>query len=142
MPWIQNVSLAAAISGLHYFDPGKTVLIRIMDRGTMTWPDVLYQDKFVDIFKFDFDDEEDWTNPNVISQPQAAKLANILTWAKNQKLNIVVHCHAGLCRSGAVAECGHLIGFQDVEEIRIPNVLVKTRIRHELGFSHTWEEVK
>ena len=33
MPWIQNVSMYSVLNGLHFFEPHKTVCIRIQDFG-------------------------------------------------------------------------------------------------------------
>ena len=48
--------------------------------------------------------------------------------------SVVVHCHAGLCRSGAVVECGVILGFADTGTKRIPNTTVKKMITKHLGF--------
>jgi predicted protein tyrosine phosphatase len=37
----------------------------------------------------------------------------------------MVHCVAGLCRSGAVTEVGVMMGFEDTHRYRNPNVFVK-----------------
>jgi len=42
------------------------------------------------------------------------------------------HCVAGVCRSGAVAEVGTMLGFTDTETFRIPNVMVKRKLIQQL----------
>ena len=44
--------------------------------------------------------------------------------------------HAGICRSGAVAEVASLMGFTLVGGTRIPNVLVKKKMMQVLGISY------
>jgi len=51
-------------------------------------------------------------------------------------MNVIVHCAAGICRSGAVVEAGVVLGFDDTQTMRIPNTLVKTSILEQLGFKH------
>jgi len=48
-------------------------------------------------------------------------------------MNVVVHCHMGVCRSGAVAEVGVMMGFRDTEKFRIPNLMVKKKLMEQLG---------
>ena len=139
--WIQNVSMADVINGHHFFEQHKTILIQIQDVGTWKFADPLYKDKFVSIHQFEFMDHDDPHDANNISVDQAEQIAQILTSAKQKQHNIVVHCHAGLCRSGAVAEVGVMMGFQDTEMIRHPNVLVKNRIKECLGMSVDYDEV-
>ena len=55
-------------------------------------------------------------------------------------MNVVVHCHAGVCRSGAVAEVGVMMGFADCERFRIPNLLVKHKMMRVLGWTYDSEE--
>lgn len=56
--------------------------------------------------------------------------------ALEERMNVVVHCHAGICRSGAVAEVASLVGFQVLDGLRIPNVLVKKKLMQALGLSY------
>jgi hypothetical protein len=55
-------------------------------------------------------------------------------------MNVVVHCHAGICRSGAVAEVGVMMGFADCERFRIPNLLVKHKMMRVLGWAYNANE--
>jgi protein tyrosine phosphatase len=59
-------------------------------------------------------------------------LAKILLEAKRDRSNVIVHCHAGVCRSGAVAQAGIDIGFQDTEVFRSPNLRVKKMVSNEV----------
>ena len=54
-------------------------------------------------------------------------------------MNVVVHCHAGVCRSGAVAEVGIAMGFQDTGVFRAPNLMVKHKLLNALGMTYAPE---
>ena len=55
-------------------------------------------------------------------------------------MNVVVHCYAGICRSGAVCEVGVMMGFNDTERFRSPNLLVKHRMMKALGWTYDENE--
>jgi hypothetical protein len=55
-------------------------------------------------------------------------------------MNVIVHCHAGVCRSGAVCEVGVMLGFNDTEVFRSPNLLVKHRMMRKLGWTYDENE--
>ena len=55
-------------------------------------------------------------------------------------MDVVVHCHAGICRSGAVAEIGVMLGFDDAEAFRSPNLLVKHKMMKVLGWTYDSDE--
>lgn len=132
MNFIENVSMEAIKGALH-FDPGpNSMLIQIVDPGH-DFPIPKFPFKVIHKFKF-WDEEEEVDGS--ISEGQALAIAKCLRAAKDHHMNVIVHCHAGLCRSGAVAECGIFIGFQDTEVKRIPNLLVKGKIMKQLGFSY------
>ena len=65
------------------------------------------------IHQFIFDDVEDESNPEAITDLQAEEIAAILVTAYGKGSNIICHCHAGICRSGAVVEVGLMLGFND-----------------------------
>ncbi len=91
--------------------------------------------KFKEVHQFQFEDIESEDDPRfvAISDEQAHEIANLLRRAKENNMNVIVHCHAGLCRSGAVVECGIFIGFNPPDRIRLPNTLVKKKIMKALG---------
>ena len=102
-PWIQNVSLSDVRKG-HHIDAGiNSMLIQIVDPA-MEFPTPSY--KFKEIHQFEFLDleqndhsiDEDWK----ISDAQAQQLVALLQRAFDNRMNVVVHCVAGVCRSGAV----------------------------------------
>jgi hypothetical protein len=55
-------------------------------------------------------------------------------------MNVVVHCVAGVCRSGAVCEVGVMMGFRDTEEFRAPNLMVKHKMMKVLGWTYDADE--
>lgn len=78
-----------------------------------------------------------------ISNYQAKRIAEIIQKAKEDNVDIFVHCTAGVSRSGAVVEAGLLYGFQlpkDHRYGRIPNKTVYNKIRRELGITFSFEE--
>jgi len=121
MPWIQNVSMQDVRNAYH-FDPGtRSVLIQIVDPD-MEHPTAKWD--FSEVYRFKFlDIEED--SPLAITNEQAERLVRILKDALQKNQNVVVHCVAGICRSGAVVEVGIQLGFQDTETYRQPNLRVK-----------------
>lgn len=133
MPTIQNISRREAASGQYNFDASvPSVLIQIVDLG-MDFP--VSPHVFKKTFGFEFldvdDTERDLTLYEVgqISWDQAANLVDILIDALDSDMNVVVHCNAGISRSGAVVEIGEMIGFDHCPRFRAPNLLVKSRMR-------------
>lgn len=131
MPWIQNVAAVDVALGNHKFDLGHTVLIRIFDPCSTYRPEP--EKQFNAVYEFEFLDIEDEDHPFAIEGDQAGKIAGILKMCLEEDLNVVVHCYAGVCRSGAVCEVGVMMGFEDTEAYRQPNVLVKTYLMTMLG---------
>lgn len=130
MQFIQNVSFDDVRKAWHY-DPGpNSVLIQIVDPD-MNFPTPLFNFKETHQFKF-LDIEED--HPWAIDEKQAQEIADILMKAKNARSNVIVHCVAGICRSGAVAEAGVALGFADTETYRHPNLRVKSMV-----MKHLWK---
>lgn len=96
--------------------------------------------KFSAIYQFEFLDID---NPHdtsfgefTITEEQAEELCGILRRALANNMNVVVHCTAGICRSGAVTEVGSIMGFEPINNSRIPNVLVKKRMLNCLGLTY------
>ena len=99
MPWIQNVSLHSVLNGLHFFEPHKTVCIRIQDSGNNNFLPAKYQDQFLAVYPFTFDDNDDPDSAANITVEQAEKIARVLTECLEKDYNVVCSCTAGLCRS-------------------------------------------
>lgn len=123
MPFIENVSLDDARKAWH-FDPGpNSLLIRIVDPD-MEFGQVKFP--FKETAKFKFLDVEDHDVGDKITEDDAEHIVRRLIRARNNHMNVIVHCVAGICRSGAVAEFAiAALGFQDTEKYRQPNLRVK-----------------
>lgn len=134
-PWIENISLDDIRKGYH-FDPGfNSMLIQIVDPGT-DFPKPKYN--FRKVYKFFFLDVED-NEPDgclydaAITNQDAKGIAAALREAWDNSMNVVVHCHMGVSRSGSVAEVGTMMGFRDTEKFRVPNLMVKKKLMEQLG---------
>ena len=148
-PWIQNVSLSDVKKG-HHIDAGiNSMLIQIVDPA-MEFPTPSYPFKEVHQFEFLDIEEDGMTNFGdgkmvdvsefAITQAQADQIVELLQRAFENRTNVVVHCVAGVCRSGAVCEVGVMMGFRDTEAFRSPNLLVKHKMMKKLGWSYDENE--
>ena len=126
MPKINHV---AAIDVLQN-PPTSGVVISIRDPGntyTSLYNDIdkLVGPKIIPIYAFDVNDEI----PGCLTDADAFKIANILLEESAAGNDVIVHCTAGICRSGAVAEVGMMVGlFDKVRTHRQPNTLFKRKI--------------
>ena len=147
-PFIQNVSRRCIELGKHligednrYSDITKvrylrdTVLISISDPAQQP-PNPYYH--FKDCLYLDFLDLEENQNPELddfkITYEDAERIIKFLQDALDNGYNAVVHCTAGICRSGAVAEVGTMLGFRDTGFYRQPNLMVKRYLMNVLGW--------
>lgn len=141
MPWIQNVAADDISKGFHFNAGENSMLIQIMDPASY-FPKPKYV--FKETHRFEFLDIE--KNDQVFdekcrcSQEQANELVRLLEHALENKMNVVVHCFAGICRSGAVCEVGVMMGFDDTERYRQPNLLVKHQMMKALGWTYDPDE--
>ena len=141
MPWIQNVALSDIKKGFH-IDPGpNNMLIQIVDCG-MEFPEPKYKFNSVHQFEFlDLERDDKCIEPEMkINDHQAKSLVILLQQALLNRSNVIVHCVAGVCRSGAVCEVGIMMGFDDTESYRSPNLLVKHKMMSVLGLSYDENE--
>lgn len=139
-PWIQNVALSDIKKGLH-MDPGfNAMLIQIVDPA-MEFPNPLYSFREVHQFEFlDLEENDTWGEEFKITQEQANQLVQLLQHAMEHRMNVIVHCVAGVCRSGAVCEVGVMMGFRDTEVFRSPNLMVKHKMMRTLGWTYDADE--
>lgn len=149
MPWIQNIALVDVARKHHVAVGENSMLIQIVDPAT-EFPVPAH--KFKEVHQFEFlDIEEDgMTNFGdgkmvdmsefAITDAQAAELVQLLQHAFENRMDVIVHCHAGVCRSGAVCEVGVMMGFQDTEAFRSPNLLVKHKMMRVLGWTYDENE--
>jgi predicted protein tyrosine phosphatase len=137
MPFIENRPAADIPTG-HYKNPGEnSMLIQIMDPCCMHWP--IPKHTFKEIHQFEFlDVEEGDTNFEefAITDAQATELVRLLHIALDNDMNVIVHCHAGICRSGAVAEVANIMGFDITDVYRQPNLLVKYKMMKVLDLTY------
>ncbi len=147
--WIQNISKIDIVHGRH-LDPGSNaMLIQILDPGE-DFPTPMHH--FKEVYQFEFLDIEDDGMTNMgdgemtdlgefsITDTQAVQMAKLLVHALESSMNVIVHCHAGIFRSGAVTEVAIQLGFEDTESFRCPNRLVKKKLLKALGLPHKDKE--
>lgn len=134
--WIENVSMSDIHLG-HHSDLGENVmLIRIQDPATEFMP-TKRSFKEVHCFEFlDAEDEDGFDEDFKISDEQAKEIACLLEHALINSMNVLVHCHAGICRSGAVVEVGTMMGFTSTERYRQPNLRVKRKLMKAMGWTY------
>jgi predicted protein tyrosine phosphatase len=123
--WIENVAAIDVKNG-HHFDAGpNSMLIQIADPAGW-FPTPKHDFKEVHRFEFlDADDDDGFPEETKISREQAAQIMTLLKKATDNRMNVVVHCTAGICRSGAVCEVGVVLGLSDTGKFRLPNLRVK-----------------
>lgn len=126
----------------------NVILISINDIGSST--KIENTNFFKNIYTFYFEDIEDeyvysiynkedtipiWAKG--ISDHQAKKIAKILLLSKN-KHNILVHCHAGVSRSGAITEIAVDLGFKlyNFSNLRTINQTVYKKIKNQLSLKY------
>jgi hypothetical protein len=140
MPWIENVSLGDIPKGRHHNAGENSMLIQIVDPD-MEFPVPMHKFKETHQFKFlDLEKNDDANEALKVSDTQAEQLVNLLKHALDKRMNVVVHCVAGVCRSGAVCEVGVMMGFNDCEVFRSPNLLVKHKMMRVLGWTYNEDE--
>ena len=138
--WIENVAAADVPMKMHHACGDNSMLISICDPAGWR-PTAAHQ--FKERHDFDFLDAEDsdgFPEEAKISDAQAEQIVALLQHALDNHMNVVVHCTAGICRSGAVAEVGVMMGFQDCERLRIPNLRVKHKLMKVLGWTYDVNE--
>ena len=138
MPWIENIAAIDVTKRHHHEAGGNSMLISITDPAGWR-PEAMH--KFKERHDFEFlDAEGGFPEECLISDAQAAEIVRLLQHAQANNMNVVVHCMAGLCRSGAVAEVGVMMGFGDTERTRIPNIRVKHKMMKALGWTYDENE--
>ena len=140
MPWIENVAGKDIPKGFHHDCGPNSMLISITDPAGWR-PEAKHSFKERHNFEFlDAEDNDTVPNEAKISDNQAAELVHLLQHALDNRMNVVVHCMAGVCRSGAVAEVGVMMGFNDAEKFRSPNLRVKHKMMKVLGWTYDEQE--
>jgi predicted protein tyrosine phosphatase len=140
MPWIENVSLGDIPKGRHHNAGENSMLIQIVDPD-MEFPVPMHKFKETHQFKFlDLEKDDDAAEELKISDAQAGQLVALLQHAQDKRMNVVVHFVAGVCRSGAVCEVGVIMGFNDTEAYRSPNLMVKHKMMKVMGMTYDENE--
>lgn len=134
--WIENCSMADIRLGHHYDAGSNSMLIQITDPGVA--PPIPKRDfSLIHEFQFlDAEDEDGFPDELKFSTEQANQIAQLLLYAKDNHMNVVVHCHMGICRSGAVVEVAEIMGFTPTDRFRQPNLRVKSRLMTALGWGY------
>ena len=153
-PFIQNVSRRAIEVGDHYIGKNSyyiqssgsthlddTVLISINDPLQQPPnPHYVFKDtryfEFLDLEEADFSSADEFK----IQYEQAEEIIKFLQESLEKGYNVIVHCTVGLCRSGAVAEVGVMMGFSDTGTYRQPNMMVKNYLLKVLDWKIVTEE--
>jgi predicted protein tyrosine phosphatase len=137
--FIENCSKADVFHGHHYDAGPNAMLIRIQDPATM-FGKIKYPFKEVYEFEFlDAEDEDGFEDECKIQDAQAEEIIRLLNHALENRMNVVVHCHAGICRSGAVVEVATMMGFTPSDRYRQPNLRVKQKLMKVLGLTYEKE---
>lgn len=136
MPWIENVAAADIPTGFHHDVGPNSMLISICDPAGWK-PEAKQQFKERHNFEFlDAEDDDREPEESKITDAQAEQIVELLQRALENRMNVVVHCTAGICRSGAVVEVGVMMGFDDCEKYRQPNLRVKHKLMKQLGWTY------
>jgi len=141
MPWIENVAADDIPKRFHHEAGENSMLISITDPASWR-PTPKHQFKEIHNFEFlDVERDDHVDDPAMkISDEDAERLVRLLEHALENHMNVVVHCFAGICRSGAVCEVGVMLGFQDTGRFRSPNLLVKHKMMKVLGWTYDEDE--
>jgi predicted protein tyrosine phosphatase len=134
--FIENVSWDAVKNGFHSDMGVNAMLIQIADPASF-FP--VPKRQFKEIHQFEFLDAEDtdgFPDEAKISDEQAQQIVSLLNHAIDNHMNVLVHCHAGICRSGAVVEVGSMMGFTPTDRYRQPNLRVKNKMMKVLGWTY------
>lgn len=140
--WIQNVAWTDIPKGQHIDVGANAMLIQIVDPAA-EFPQPRHKFKEVHQFEFlDLENADDLPGAGefMITDTQAAQLVALLKRAQDNYMDVIVHCHAGICRSGAVAEVGVMMGFEDAQAFRAPNLRVKHKMMQQLGWAYDTDE--
>ena len=134
--FIENVAASDVTTGFHY-DPGpNAMLISITDPAGWK-PNPKHNFREVHEFEFlDAEDEDGFPDECKIQDEQAENIIALLNRAKENHMNVVVHCFAGICRSGAVVEVAEMMGFTPTDRYRQPNLRVKHKLMKVLGLTY------
>lgn len=139
--FIENVAASDVTTGFHYDCGPNAMLISITDPAGWK-PNPKHNFKEVHEFEFlDAEDSDGFPDETKISDEQAKQIVDLLKHALENRMNVVVHCFAGICRSGAVVEVATMMGFTPTDRYRQPNLRVKQKMMKVLGLTYDETEV-
>ncbi len=145
--FIVNVGEQWINEGMHPIPNNDSILIQITSPFSKHVSSPFMHD-FNQIYRFKFDDisehhieiiknlkdDKILKEIKIIDDKQALSIAEALIYAKNNNLNVIINCQAGISRSAAIAEIAcELLGFEDKKEescLRHSNNLVKKMVGH------------
>lgn len=134
--FIENVAASDVSTGFHYDCGPNAMLISITDPAG--WKPLPKHD-FKEVHEFEFldaEDEDGFPDECKIQDEQAEQIIALLNRALENHMNVVVHCMAGICRSGAVVEVAQMMGFTPTDRFRQPNLRVKRKLMKVLGMTY------
>ena len=138
--YCHNISMGSAKHGLWVnIQQENAIYIQITDPCCAFEP---ARNSFSEIHRFEFlDDEYEGDGHEFsITDEQSEQLATILRRANDEQRHVIVSCHAGLCRSGAVTEVmSRAFGYEPGPSVRSPNQLVVKKVMRALGYEYTPE---
>ena len=133
--WIENVAASDVSTGYHYDCGDNAMLISITDPAG--WKPRKHH-TFKEIHEFEFldaEDEDGFPDEAKFQDEDAERIIALLKHALDNNMNVVVHCFAGICRSGAVVEVATKMGFTPTDRFRDPNLRVKRKLLKVLGLN-------
>ena len=134
--WIENVAWEDVVHGWHTDMGDNAMLIRIGDPGS-SFKTPKKQFKVILHYEFlDAEDADSFPEEAKISDTDAESIVGWLKYALENHMNVLVHCHAGICRSGAVVEVAEAMGFTPTDRFRLPNLRVKHKMMKALGWTY------
>lgn len=137
-----NFPLAAMYNGKFPFEVGvNDWLISITDFGNKVQPTPI---PFQRVYEFAFEDTNDEYSAASMTVMQAISMAHIIKDARDFRCNVWVHCHAGICRSGAVVQLLIDLGWtfepNSISPVRNPNTLVYNMLRKQFPeLEQSWD---
>jgi predicted protein tyrosine phosphatase len=122
------------------YNLGETWLISITDPKSNP---VYFRSDYKRILPLEFHDIHKLEHGYIrFNETHLSLLNNFITTAKEHKVNLLAHCEAGICRSGAVISTLLLLGWSLLPNIneRIPNTFVFKNLRRSFGFEYIGEQ--
>lgn len=135
--WVKNYDMASIYDGytadeLKYKEDESCIMIQVFDDGCSVSPPEGFERIVNSFHQYEFNDIDapfDGFEHCIIDDGDAKSIASVLLSAKKNGQNVIVHCFAGVSRSGAIVQAAIDIGFKDPETYRAPNDFVYSKIK-------------